>query len=767
MNYLDVYYRALIDYRKNTVPSRDCLSQRSATVKANAKEDRVRVVRKICTIETDWVEAIEKGLEHVDKAIREERQFIRSNGDVVDIEKVRSVSKDSVVHLAQHSNLITRYEEGEDVVPDKLYVVERLNDYAVYENRFLYMLLCYLRDFISVRYNAILDLEYTYNGSMSMTKKVDMPKRHLQLEIKLEEQRKDDPYLKARSQSKDAIYRVKTILELVHAFLSTPLMEEVAKVAMIKPPITKTNVLRMNHNFRGALALYEFVSSYDKPGYIVTEEAHNLQPFRLDMADEFSEIVLLSSFLTYEYGMNIKSELQLAFDAEEQRRAQEQKQRQREQIKAMRRRIEEMGESPEEYMLMLEKRNRLLEVDSDNLVLAKQEIEQLKGELLQTKQERDELKAEVERLQNRIEAMKKAHAEELERLHTEYKEKIRSLIEAYEQEKAELQQAMADMAESHRIAVAEMQEAHRLELGRINEEHRLTVERMAEEHRLTVERMTEEHRLTVERMTEEHRITVETMKADHRRTVAQMEEQYNSVMLQVVRGHERAMEDTVAAYKDRIESIRADWRERMLQMQEQDCEHTQRIRELTATSEQLSDALALSQARLLALRVEHGLITPVEDFTSREAFEELEHQREVFKRFFKKQWNKVKRAIRKDALDAYKDAVKEGTDEEYLAVLEEEAAKAKLQAQEENTEQLPVTTPEQLFSDDFINAEIELSDLVDDEPSVDPVTEQIADADLAVKELEQGANDDLNANDDEHEEIVPECEMAYEQEDDE
>ncbi|MBO7341089.1 MAG: DUF2357 domain-containing protein, partial [Clostridia bacterium] len=106
MNYLDVYYRALIDYRKNTTGFRECQGQRSATVKANAKADRVSVLRRICTVHTDWIEAIEKGLEHVDKAIREERQFIRSNGDVVDIEKVRSVSKDSVVHLAQHSNLI-------------------------------------------------------------------------------------------------------------------------------------------------------------------------------------------------------------------------------------------------------------------------------------------------------------------------------------------------------------------------------------------------------------------------------------------------------------------------------------------------------------------------------------------------------------------------------------------------------------------------------------------------------------------------------------
>ena len=109
MNYLDVYYRALIDYRKNTAADRECTNQRGAVAKANSKTDEIKVIRKICKIETDWIDAISEGLVHVEKAIKEERQFIRSNGEVIDIEKVKNVSKDSVEHLARHSNLITRY----------------------------------------------------------------------------------------------------------------------------------------------------------------------------------------------------------------------------------------------------------------------------------------------------------------------------------------------------------------------------------------------------------------------------------------------------------------------------------------------------------------------------------------------------------------------------------------------------------------------------------------------------------------------------------
>ena len=44
---------------------------------------------------------MEKGLVHIEKAIKEERQFIRSNGEVLPIEKIKHVSKESIEHLAK------------------------------------------------------------------------------------------------------------------------------------------------------------------------------------------------------------------------------------------------------------------------------------------------------------------------------------------------------------------------------------------------------------------------------------------------------------------------------------------------------------------------------------------------------------------------------------------------------------------------------------------------------------------------------------------
>ena len=96
MNYSDTLYRALIDYRKHTLENNECKTQRAAIIPADSENDTIVIKRQNCIVEEDWLEAIERGLEFVEKAIKEERQFIRSNGEVIPIEKVKRVSKDSV-----------------------------------------------------------------------------------------------------------------------------------------------------------------------------------------------------------------------------------------------------------------------------------------------------------------------------------------------------------------------------------------------------------------------------------------------------------------------------------------------------------------------------------------------------------------------------------------------------------------------------------------------------------------------------------------------
>lgn len=469
MNQLDVYYRALLNYRKLTTANHDCSQLRSAIAQTDTEKDKITIKRAFCTIDSDWVDAIEAGLVHIEKAIKEDRQFIRSNGEVVPIEKVRRISKETTQHLAKHSNLITRYEEGEDIVPDKLYMIERLNDYAVYENRFLYMLLCYLRDFVTLRYNDILDLTHKYDATVTVDKSISTGKHKMKYTVSMHDLRHDDPYLKNNNPARDIIDRIDLILKAVLAFLSTPLMNEVSKAPMLKPPITKTNVLKMDNNFKGAMALYDFVISYDKPGYTVEHRESVISPFGDDLADEMAEAASLVSFLAYEYGLGMKKELKEEYLREEERLKAEKVKERAERIEALKRKLQKTGEGIEEYVITLEKQLRALEGESaradalfaenneykENEKRLNDKIEALGKEI---EAEKERFLEEKQRHFEEVEAMKRAHEDAMHDLIVKHEQVLESIAEERRAESEAYARSLEDVRESSRKTVEEARE---------------------------------------------------------------------------------------------------------------------------------------------------------------------------------------------------------------------------------------------------------------------------------------------------------------------
>lgn len=435
MNDLNAYYRALINYRLITGGNHQCTLFRNMLSEADLDKDSLTVTRNICTVDEDWITAIEEGLVFVEKAIKEERQFIYSNGEVLPIEKVKHVSKDSVNHLAKHSNLITRIpEEGDDIIPDKLYSVERLNDYAVYENRFLYMLLCYLRDFVTIRYNKILDLSNKYDGNLKLDKTITLPQRKFTYRVELHDERSNDPYLKANNPLNSIIDRIDILLKTIVAFLNTPLMECAAKAAMLKPPITKTNVLKMDNNFKGAVALYDYIIAYDKPGYTVKTETKELAPFSAVLADEISETVALLSFLVYEYGLDINSNLKGQYEAEEEKQRAKEIELRKEQLIALKKKLLNMECAPEEYIFQLEKQIKAMENEVGQVASLRDAV----NDLTETKKE---LAAELENARNEIgdltaeiDNIEIKHKEDISILKSEYNDRIHEIILSHETE---------------------------------------------------------------------------------------------------------------------------------------------------------------------------------------------------------------------------------------------------------------------------------------------------------------------------------------------
>lgn len=598
MNYLDTLYRAFLEFRKETKNDNALIKQRKAIVRANPTEDQIEITQTKCTIESDWIEAIEQGLEYVDKAIREDRQFIRSNGEVVPIEKAKNVGKESVDHLARHSQYLTKEpEEGGDIIPDQIYTVERLTDFAVYENRFLYMLLCYLRDFISLRYNKILDFTNTYNGHMSMNKLILSDKSRINYSVTLTEERKDDEYLKAHNDAKDIIKRIDLIYKLVMRYLATPLMDEVSKAPMLRPPITKTNVLKMNNNFKHAVALYEFVTSYNKDGFSIEKSVKTIRPFSDDVAEEVAESVILSSFLTYYHGLGIKDYLKENYEEENRVRRDAEAKQKDDLLRRIQRQVKEQGGDPYEYILELENRVRTLREDSEDFA-------KVRGELAEKVLENEDLRKKGAQLETDIKNLTKEH-----------EDKIYDIIQS-----------------------------HNEEIEKLSLSHSEYVEQLKQEHVANVDHLKELERENVERINKEHEEELTAVQTSLGEQIQQLRDKTASLSLELAQ--------TISDTKAQIQKLRNEHAYELGVMQNE-------TQEKVKAYNKLWEDHTLLKARYNAIRKETGKMTDPNEFATKEAFDDIENQYQVFKKFFKGEWKEMKKRIRQDVFDGFSQEVKD------------------------------------------------------------------------------------------------------------
>lgn len=585
MSYLNSIYAGIVELKKMIVADKELSLLYDAIKHAPRDDDKLEAERMFCVVEEEWVEKIEKELVFIAKAIEEDRQFIIQNGEVVPIEKVKKVSNASVRHLARHSNQITREQEGEDVVPEKLYMVENLTNYDIYENKFLYMLLCYLRDFIDVRLSEILEVGSTYRAKMTVKKELHIKKRKITLATDIFDEDKQDPLSDNYTKSGSVIERIKDAQFLVSSLLMTPLMREVAKAPMIKPPITKTNVLRMNNNFIHAMDLYHFISAYDKKGYRVEKIKTTIAPLSDHIIEEYSHIALLNVYLEYKYGNNLSQTLTDEYNAEQERIFHEKQKELSVKLQALKERI---GENSYEYILALEEKNRSLEAVYNKL-------KETKLALQETTKRLEENAVLTALLEKDVEFYKREVDDKLYRLQ-ETEQSCQQKIQAFTEER---------------------------------------------------DTVTSEYKRKLENLNQEIESGVNAQKS------AWLDSAKNDFDAK-----NQALEEEFCKRRQELENESVQLKSSLVletQAYKTDCDRKVSSLQTTidgqnAEIEKLKEQNSWIMAQLNGIRAQHNLTSSVEDYTSMERFNELENEFEAFAKFFRAQWSKTKKQIRKEIL---------------------------------------------------------------------------------------------------------------------
>ena len=455
MNSVDIFYRAFTEYKKLIAQDKDSLAmQRFALSLNKAQHENLQIIYYECTIKEDWIIALEKALPFLEKAIKEDRQFIRNNEDILPIEKVRKTSRQSIQDLSKHSDYITRKPDANNpanITPDKLMIIRKESDYTVYENRVLFTTVMYAKEFIESRLEVIKDAITKYEGKSMVHKKLDIGDRALDIQIQLRETRKNDPYALEKSKAEALLIRIENIFTVILSYLKMPLLSKFTKVELVKRPITKTNVLKINLNFKNTLALYDYLVDYNELGYTLHRFEESLLPLSNQAVDDYTHAALLLSFITYQFGHRISDRLSKAYFEEEERRQKEKEERLLEQLKSIHLSIKDSGKTLDQYLLMfeegyrvIEKRVEFLKREMKELVIAQQKEllelnhqhdlaqEHLKQQHLQDLSNQDalhqtELKDLHSKQQQAIEALNTEHESALDELVTNHQETLTTL----------------------------------------------------------------------------------------------------------------------------------------------------------------------------------------------------------------------------------------------------------------------------------------------------------------------------------------------------
>lgn len=624
MDKLDYLYRGFKHYRNQTEDN-SCKRERRTIKKTNVEFDKFTVKKYRCTIDDDWIIEIEKGLVFIEKAVAEERQFIRTDGETVPIEKAKKASRDSVVHLARHANMITHVpeKEGDPIVPDALYIVEKLADYAVYENRFLYMLLIQLKEFVSMRMAKITKLRMTYICDFEYKKNLESKVRNLSASNTFHEERYDNPFPIDTKESKDLLQRIEDIEQIILMLLNTNLMIDVSKAPMIKPPITKTNVLKMNNNFKNALALYDFICSYKKDGYEAEEVIVDFVPFRDEIADEISELPMLTSFLTYKYGNDLSEMLENNYQKEEERLKAIEDEKFLERIKRVKKKILESGMGYEEYIVLLEKRNKQLEKSAEDLLIAKNEIFKLNSKIEELNQNIENLNRQIDKLDSIIQEKD----EEINRLNQKYIDDMNELMRKHDDEIKKLKISFEN--ERNNLIVK-----HELEIERLNEEFELEKERVREEAQEEMKSQMEDYELEINSL----RDNIADLNTSKENLILEKDSLINKLI--------EEKNKSIDEYEEKLTNVIDDYKNQINNLNDVSEENNNRFK---GEIERLDKALVGAYAELDALRHETGA-TLSRDYTTKDGFIQLEKEFDYFNDFFKSEWKKTKKAIRKRLL---------------------------------------------------------------------------------------------------------------------
>ena len=299
MEYLSIFFKKI-----NEILGYDPLF-RYLTNTINSGDNEVKIVQKEVKVDIDkkWIEIIEEVLPYLDQLIRNPKEFIDYEEELVDISNAKKVGKENVKFLATHSDLV--YDVLDDVViPSKVLNELKEDTYEIYENRFLYTLLVKLKDFVESKYTKIKQA-LSKKAQSEFVMNSDYAYKDLQLVVNFNTII-DDRLNNDNKEEVSELRQIEHIYSIIEDYMASEFAVKMANTKLIDEPILYTNILKTEVNYIYALKLWDFISEYDCDGFQI-EYVESFTNLDEKAVTEFKNLLFFNQLFIQKYLLDNKT----------------------------------------------------------------------------------------------------------------------------------------------------------------------------------------------------------------------------------------------------------------------------------------------------------------------------------------------------------------------------------------------------------------------------------------------------------------------------
>lgn len=422
----------------------------------------------------------------------------------------------------------------EETLPYIQKAIDEQESFAIYENRVLLTLIHKALMFVDDKYSKMKDVPNDSYNNITMNRHLELNQQKLEFSVNYVNENHESLAENLDVEDIESLSdfdRIRRIRQGLNECLATPLMKEIAKEPQVKPPLTQTNLLKENPNFKKAVELWNFLDTYKKQGFELVGEEFNGK-----MTDENKEDVYLAMefqhfMMSITTNPALRKMLQEKYE-EENALAKEEADRPEKQILDLNSEIKSLEitlDQKEQQILTLKGQISALQDELDN---TKNELKETKLKLLEAqkeierlKEETEKLTAEITELKETLENERESHAKQVEQMNADFAEKTRIAEENFANQLSAKQKEFDDAQTAHNEYVTKLNTDNANKIAELNTNHSNEVAQLKSDYENRIDTINKENATATANLKSDYEGQLTSMKADYTSQIKNYEKQ--------------------------------------------------------------------------------------------------------------------------------------------------------------------------------------------------------------------------------------------------